>query len=172
VADLEDDIEAIAEAVRNDEDGFTPPDELTAEPSPLSAQNLAAQIAQMTMGQKLKLALRGNREARAILMRDTSTMVQRFLIENPRLTDDEIVSIAKSRTIVSEILARIAKNREWSTIYLVRLALVQNPRTPLPMSLTMVPTLQDRDLRLLAKSKSIPGAVAAAARRLMITRSL
>lgn len=170
MADLDEDIEGIAEAVRTDQDGYTPPEEMTAEPSPADAKNLAAQIADMTMGQKLKLALRGNREARAILMRDTSTMVQRFLLENPRLTDDEIVSIAKSRIIVSEILGRIAKNREWANIYLVRVALVQNPRTPLPIALTMVPTLQDRDLRLLAKSKSVPSAVAASARRLMMTR--
>lgn len=170
MAHIDEDIEALAESVRNDEDGYTPPDELIAEPAPESAKNLAAQIAEMSMGQKLKLALRGNREARAILMRDTSTMVQRFLIENPRLTDDEIVSIAKSRIIVSEILGRIAKNREWASIYLVRVALVQNPRTPLPIALGMVPTLQDRDLRLLGKSKGVPTAVSQAARRLMMTR--
>ncbi len=170
MGDLDADIDALADAVRNDTDGYAPPEELTIEPAPVGANNLAAQIANMTMGQKLKLALRGNREARAILTRDTSTMVQRFLIENPRLSDDEIVNIAKSRTIVSEILARIAKNREWMGIYLLRVALVQNPRTPLAISLTIVPTLQDRDLRLLAKSKNVPSAVAGMARRIMLSK--
>jgi hypothetical protein len=124
----------------------------------------------MSMAQKLKLALRGNREARAILTRDTSTMVQRFLIENPRLSDDEIANIAKSRTIVAEVLGRIAKNREWLGIYLVRVALVNNPRTPLPIALSLVSTLQERDQRVLAKSHSVPTAVAQAARRIMMSR--
>lgn len=167
MAELEEDIDAIAEAVRNDQDGYTPPDELIDEPAPITAKNLSAQIAEMSMGQKLKLALRGNREARAILMRDTSVMIQRFLLENPRLTEDEVVSIAKSRIMVSEVLAKIAKNREWMGNYQVRLALVCNPRTPLALSLSFVPMLQERDLRMLAKSHNVPSAVVSTARRIV-----
>jgi hypothetical protein len=168
VPEGDEDIEAIAEAVRKDEDGYTPPEEMTAEPAPVTAMNLAARISLMTTSQKLKLALRGNRETRTILIRDTSVMVQRFLVENPRLTDDEIVSIAKSRTIVSEVLAKIARNREWMRNYLVRHALVNNPRTPIGISIGLVSTLQERDLRTLAKSHSVQSAVAATARRILM----
>lgn len=161
-------LEAIAEAVRNDEDGYIPPEEMTAEPAPVTALNLAAQISLMTIPQRLKLALRGNREARAILMRDTSVMVQRFLIENPRLSEDEIVNIAKTRTMVSEVLGRIARNREWMRNYLVRLALVNNPRTPVGISVSIVPSLQERDQRMLAKSHSVQSIVATTARRILV----
>jgi hypothetical protein len=171
VADFEEEFAAIADAVRNDTDGFTPPQELITEPAPEPAQNLAAKIGQMTVAQKLKLALRGNRETRAILMRDTSVMVQRFLIENPRLTDDEIVSIAKSRIVVSEILTKLSRNREWMRNYLVRHALVQNPRTPSAIAVGLVPTLQERDQRLLAKSHSVPSVVAGAARRILMGKN-
>ena len=170
MSDLEEDIEAIAEAVRNDEDGFTPPEAMIVEPTPELTKNLAALIGEMSMGQKLKLALRGNRETRMILMRDTSVMIQRFLLENPRLTEDEIVNIAKSRIIVSEVLAKIAKNREWVRIYQVRLALTTNPRTPIGIAVGFVPTLQDRDLRLLAKSHNVPSAVTSVARRIMMSK--
>jgi hypothetical protein len=170
VSDLEEDVEALAEAVRNDTDGYTPPEDMTAEPAPVPAKNLAALIGEMTMGQKLKLALRGNRETRAILMRETSTIIQRFLIENPRLTEDEIVNIAKSRIIVTEILARIAKNREWAANYQIRHALVTNPRTPIALAMNFVPTLQDRDLRMLAKSHNVPSAVVSTARRILMSR--
>jgi hypothetical protein len=124
----------------------------------------------MSMGQKIKLALRGNREARNILIRDTSVIIQRFLLENPRLSDDEVASIAKSRIMVAEILGKIAKNREWMGVYSVRHALVHNPRTPLAIALGLVPTLHDRDLRMLAKSHSVQSAVAAAARRIMMAK--
>jgi hypothetical protein len=172
VPDEEYDIEAIAEAVRTDQDGYTPPEEMTAEPAPVPALNLAAQIAQLTMPQKLKLALRGNREARAILMRDSSIMVQRFLIENPRLTEDEVVSICKSRTIDSEILSKVAKRREWMRNYQVRHALVTNPRTLTGLAVGLVATLQDRDLRMLTKSHNVPSAVVATARRIVMGRGL
>jgi hypothetical protein len=170
VAELEEDIEALAEAVRNDTDGYQPPEELIADPAPVPAKNLAAQIGEMTMGQKLKLALRGNRETRGLLMRETSTIIQRFLIENPRLTEDEVVSITKSRIMVTEILARIAKNREWAGNYQIRYALVTNPRTPIALAMGFVPTLQDRDLRMLAKSHNVPSAVVSTARRILMSR--
>lgn len=168
--DVEEDLEAIAAAVRKDEDGYTPPDEMIAEPSPVTAMNLAARISLMSIPQKLKLALRGNRETRAILIRDTSVMVQRFLLENPRLTEDEVVSIAKSHTIVSEILGRIAKNREWMGNYLVRHALVGNPRTPIGIAVGLVKTLQERDQRMLAKSHNVPTAVVSTARRILMSK--
>lgn len=171
MVDGEEDIEAIAEAVRNDEDGYTVPEEMVVEPSPVTAMNLASRISLMTIPQRLKLALRGNREVRMILMRDTSVMIQRFLVENPRLTEDEIVSIAKTRTMVSEVLARIARNREWMRNSLVRLALVNNPRTPIGIAVAIVPTLQERDQRLLAKSHSVQTAVAATARRILMGKA-
>ena len=167
----EEDFAAIEDAVRNDTDGYTPPEEMITEPAPEPAQNLAAKIGQMSIAQKLKLALRGNREARAILMRDTSVMVQRFLIENPRLTEDEVVSIAKSRIIVSEVLTKVARNREWMRNYLVRHALVANPRTPAGIAVGLVATLQERDQRLLAKSHSVPAVVATTARRLLMGKN-
>ena len=114
--------------------------------------------------------LRGNRETRTVLIRDTSVMVQRFLIENPRLTEDEVATIAKSRNIVSEILGRIAKNREWMRNYLVRQALVGNPRTPIGIAVGLVATLQERDQRMLAKSHNVPSAVTSTARRILMSK--
>jgi hypothetical protein len=164
--DEEEDLEAVARAVLNDEDGYSPPPELINEPSPPS-KNLAAEIAALRMGQKLKLALRGNRDVRTILMRDPSVMVQRFLIENPRLTEEEVIAMAKSRTVDAEILGRIAKRQDWLRNYQVRLSLVTNPKTPQAVAMRFVSGLLDRDVRMLAKSRNVPSAVTGAARRIV-----
>jgi len=170
----DEDIEAIAEIVLRGEDDYVLPEELVTEPVEPVAQppekNLAAQIAEMGMGQRLKLALRGNREARTILMRDPNRMVQRFLIQNPRLTDDEVIMMAKNRNFDREILGRIGSRKEWARNYQVRLALVTNPKTPLNVAISFVSTLLERDVRLLAKNKNIPAAVTGKAKRLMSER--
>ena len=170
----EEDIEAIAEVVLRGEDDYVLPEELVEEPVEPVAQppdrNLAAQIREMGVGQRLKLALRGNREARQILMRDTNRIIQRFLIQNPRLTDDEVIMIAKNRNFDREILARIGSKKEWARNYQVRLALVTNPKTPLNVAIGFVSTLLERDIRLLAKNKNIPAAVTGKAKRLIQER--
>lgn len=162
----EEELEAIARAVANNEDGYEPPAHLIQEPAPPS-RNLAAEIAAMRMGQKLKLALRGNRDVRAVLMRDPSAMVQRFLIENPRLTEEEVIAMAKSRTVDAEILGRIAKRQDWLRNYQVRLSLVTNPKTPQAVAMRFVSGLLERDIRMLAKSRNVPSAVTTAARRIV-----
>ena len=53
--------------------------------------------------------------------------------------------------------------------YQIRLALTTNPKTPVVISMRQVPTLSERDIRLLAKSKNVPQAVASQCRRIMFT---
>ena len=163
----EEDLEAVVQAVLRDEDGYAPPAELVNEPAPPLSKNLAAEIAAMKMGKKLKLALRGNREVRGILVREHSPMILRLLIQNPRLTEEEVIAIAKSRTVDAEILASVSKRNEWIRNYQVRLALVTNPKTPLGVAMRFVASLLDRDIRLLAKSRNVSGGVVSAARRIV-----
>jgi hypothetical protein len=170
----DEDLEATAAAVLKGEDGYDPPPALIEEPPPPTAEpterNLQYTIMAMSVGQRLKLALKGNRDARTILMRDPNVIVQRFLVENPRLTDEEVIAMSKSRTLDAEILGRVAKRPEWTRNYQVRLALVTNPRTPLPIAIRFVQTLADRDIRALAKNRNVSAVIASTARRVVATR--
>jgi hypothetical protein len=134
-------------------------------------QNLQARIALMKVGERLKLALKGGRDARTILIRDPSRLVQRFVLQNPRISDEEVVAVAKNRTSDRELLEIISKKKEWLNNYQVRLSLVTNPKTPTTIAVRYVNTLLVRDLRLLAKSKNVPVAVNGAAKRIVIERS-
>jgi hypothetical protein len=127
--------------------------------------NLYAVIQKMSVYQKIKLARLGNREARGLLVRDRNKVVAVAAVMSPKLTDNEIVTIAQSRNVSDEVLRIIAHNRQWTRTYKVKLALAQNPKTPQPLAMGLVSQLQDSDLAGLMKSKDVPAAIATHARR-------
>lgn len=168
----EEDLDRLAEDIRAGRDHIQVPRELVDEfeekPTPEERQSLQAQIKEMNTGAKLKLAMHGNREARSILARDTSLMIRRYVLQNPRISDEEIVMMARNRQIDRELLDLICRNNEWLNNYQVRMAIVSNPKTPIAIALKYVGTLHMRDLRLMAKSKNIPTAVNSAAKRIVL----
>jgi len=166
--------EAVAELVRTivaGSDTIGVPAELMEEPDaavPPPPRSLYAQILTMGIAEKLKLALRGNKDARNILIRDASKMIRRFVMQNPRISDAEVIAVARNRSSDEELLRIIVDSREWMRNYQVRLALATNPKTPLPVALKLIPTLGERDLRFIAKSRNVSQAVVANARRLLL----
>ncbi len=127
-------------------------------------------IQDMTVAEKIKLAMKGDKEARTILIQDGNRMVQLAVLDNPRITESEIVNICRSRNVDDEVLRRIANSREWSKLYQVRVSLVNNPRTPVAVSMRFVSTLMANDLKMLATSKSVPTAIVTAAKRAIAKR--
>jgi hypothetical protein len=129
------------------------------------------EIQGLPLPEKIKLAMTGDKEARGILIKDSNKQVQEAVLDNQRLTDHEVVAIVTSRLIPEEILRKIADNRNWVKYYQVRLGLVNNPKTPLPISLKLVDTLMLADLKRLGKSKGVPNVIASAATRLAIKKA-
>ncbi len=161
---------ALARRIEAGEDGIEVPAELVEEREEQKAplpQSLYAQILGMTIGQKIKLAIRGNGDARNILIRDTNKMIRRFVLQNPRITEEEILMLAKDRNVDEEILRLIADSREWTKVYAVRQALVENAKTPSGKALQLLPSLGEREISRLAKSKQVPSVIAVQARRIL-----
>ncbi len=129
------------------------------------AESLLKTLQKMKMIEKMRLATTGDREVRNYLIRDPSRLIQLAVISNPRISDTEVTAIANSKSVDEEVLRRIANNREWMRMYQVRSALAKNPKTPLPIALKMVPTLQAQDLKVISRSKTVPIAIAQAAQR-------
>ena len=162
----------LARRIKAGEDGIAVPAELVEEPEERKApppENLYAQILRMPMAGKIKLALRGNRDARLILIRNTNKLLRRFVLLNPRIGEDEVIAVTRNKSADDELLRMIAERREWMRNYQVRLGLATNPKARLPVALRQVGTLEERDLRIIAKSKNVPAAVSAQARRLLMT---
>jgi hypothetical protein len=162
--------EAIAAAVEAGTDTIAVPAELLEERATPPEPTLLQRIQAMSIAEKIKLALRGNREARVHLIRDPNRLIRRFVLQNPRLGEDEILMLAKNRSTDDELLRLIAASREWTRNYQIRFALVTNPKTPIALALRFVGALADRDVRGLAKSKNVPTAVANAAKRIILQK--
>ena len=125
--------------------------------------SLFQKIQSMTVAEKIDLARNAPKEARTILLRDTNKVVQIAVITSPKITESEIIAIANNKQVSDEVLREIAMNREWLRNYQVRLALVNNPKTPLSIAMTQIPYINQRDLSMLAKSRAIPRPIIVAA---------
>ena len=134
------------------------------------AKSLLQRIQEMPVSEKVKLAMTGDKESRTILLKDNNKQIQEAVLSSPQITDAEIVAIANSRTISEELLRKVADNRQWVKNYQIRLGLVNNPKTPVPISLKLVRSLMLNDLKRLAKSKAVASAIISVAQREVVKR--
>jgi hypothetical protein len=141
--------------------------EETTELSDQQKQSLFQKIQRMPVSEKIKLALRGNKEARSLLVRDPNKIVATSVARSPKLTDGEVLKICQSRSVCEEVLRIISNNKEWTRNYQIKLELANNPKTPLPTAIKFIGFLRDSDLRMLTLSKNIPYALSAAAKRVL-----
>jgi hypothetical protein len=122
---------------------------------------------QLTVMAKLRLATMGNAFARAMCIRDSVKIVALAAVNSPGMTDNEVIKYSANRTLVSEVIMVIANTREWTKLYAVKVNLVNNAKCPLPTSMKFLPFLRDRELRNVARSRSVPSALVAQAKKLV-----
>ena len=132
---------------------------------------ILTQILRMNMKDRMKLAMKGDREARSILIRDPNRVVAKAVIENPRITEQEVEKIAAMRSVQEEIIRYIANNRHWAHNYPIMHNLARNPRTPIQQAFTILTRLQMRDLQALSKNRNVSEAIRKQAMRLVSTRN-
>jgi hypothetical protein len=133
--------------------------------------SMIRRIMLMNPKDRLKLAMKGDREARGILIRDSNKVVCCAVIKNPRITDPEIENIAAMRTVAVEALRLISMNRAWARLYPVIHALTRNPRTPIPMAIGILPRIRTKDLLNLSQNRNVSEQVRRQAQRLAQARS-
>lgn len=133
--------------------------------------SLIRRIMFMTVKDRVKLGMKGDREARGILIRDANKVVASAVIHNPRITDKEVENIAAMRTVSDEVLRLIAMNRAWARSYTIIHNLARNPRTPIATALGILPRIHAKDLQALTQNRNVPEAVRRQAFRLVKTRA-
>jgi hypothetical protein len=126
---------------------------------------LEAEIAAMNTNQKMQLAMRGDRTARTLLFKDLNKNLQGFVVQNPRITLDEVRSIAANRLANPEVLNTIAAHKDWGGNPNIVVALVRNPKTPATTAARLIDKVPIAEVRRLAKATDVPRAVTAAARK-------
>ena len=142
-----------------------------AEPDAARRQTLIQRIAKMTVAQRVQYAIKGGSDARRTLIRDSNKVVQRAVLQSPRLTDQEVEAFASMSSLTDEILRLIANNRAFRKNYVVVRNLINNPKTPLDVTLHMLPMLNPQDLKRLSTNKNIPETLRTTAFKLQRTRA-
>jgi hypothetical protein len=126
------------------------------EPDAAKRETLMQRVAQMSVVQRLTLALKGGRTERLMLIRDPNKLVQRSVLQSPKLTDSEVEGFAAMTNLSKEVLRTIASMRTFMKNYTIAKNLVNNPKTPLDVSLHLFPRLTSTDLVKLTTNKNIP----------------
>lgn len=130
--------------------------------------SLVQQLAKMGFTERLRAAVKGSREMRALLIRDPNRMIAAAVLSSPKLSEQEVEAFAKMATINEEILRIIGSNRAWTKSYGITVALTRNPKTPIGLSLNMMARLNDRDVQALSMDRNVPEPLRAAARRKVV----
>jgi hypothetical protein len=141
-----------------------------AEPDAARRQTLLQRIAKMSVAQRVQYAIKGGSEARRTLIRDNNKVVQRAVLQSPRLTDQEVEAFASMSSLTDEILRMIAGNRAFRKNYVVVRNLINNPKTPLDVTLHILPMLNAQDLKRLTMNKNVPETLRTSALKLQRTR--
>jgi len=133
--------------------------------------SLIKRIMFMSVKDRVKLAIKGDREARGILIRDSNKIVATGVIHNPRLTDHEVENISAMRTVAEEVLRLIGMNNSWARSYTIIHNLARNPRTPMATAVHILPRIRTKDLKAIALNRNVSEAVRRQAYRLSEMRT-
>jgi hypothetical protein len=156
--DHREDVENDAKIAADDFDGFDA--EIMAEE--LSKYQLSLHL---KVAEKIKMGLTGDKEWRSLLIKDANKLVQGAVLKNPRITDGEIIMVAKNKQSSDEMIRLILLNKDWMKLYEVKKALVWHPKTPLPKALRLIGLLTLKDLKELARSRNVQTAISTSARK-------
>jgi len=163
------DLDKLIKETFQSEDNFSneflvdPDDELSAH----RRTSIGNRIRRMRVLDKMRLALKGNVEARQILIKSPNKMIQECVLRNPRTTIEEVIKIAKDKTMREELIRLVTQNKEWTKNYEVLHHLCWNPKTPITVALKYLDHLNLKDVIAISKSKQVPGILTMAARKVV-----
>jgi len=128
-------------------------------------ETVTQKLQKMNFTQRLKAAVKGSKEMRMVLVRDTNKMIAAAVMSSPKMTEQEIEAIAGMASVSEDVLRMISNNRGWMKNYKVALRLVKNPKTPIAVSMNLLPRVMERDMVGLSTDRNVPEQLRIAARK-------
>lgn len=163
-----------APALIEEEETPAPPAEAEApgevEEVPEEKLSKYQQALELGVADKIKMAMTGDKEWRSIFLRDSNKLVSSAALKNPRITDGEVLALAKLKTTSDELIRIILLNKDWVKSYEMKKALALHPRTPINKALRFMSLFHEKDIKTIAKSKDLPAAIVNNARRMMLAK--
>jgi hypothetical protein len=141
-----------------------------AEPDAQKRETLLQKLGRLRVVERVQLALKGNRDERLLLIRDPCKVVQRAVLQSPQLSEREVESYASMASLSEEALRLISMSRKYRKNYTIVRALMFNPKTPLEITLHLLPHLKAQDLKIMTSNKNVADTLRTAAFRLQRQR--
>jgi len=142
-----------------------------AEPDPGKRETLLQKLSRLRVVERVQLALKGGRGERLLLIRDPCKVVQRAVLQSPQLSEQEVEGFANMASLTDETLRLIAGNRRYRKNYTILRALMFNPKTPLEVTLHLLPHMRPQEIKFLTTNKNVADTLRTAAMRLQRQRS-
>ena len=111
------------------------------------------------MAERVRVARQGDRSARSLVLRQQDKTLHTVLLNNTKLTPNEVALMVSKSSLDPTLIKRIAATREWTSHRAVARALVCNPRLPLPQAIRLLRGLNENDLRQLSRSGTLRSGV-------------
>jgi hypothetical protein len=140
-------------------------------PEPANEEDKAStvqKLSSMSVPHKVKAAMKGTREMRAILIRDPNKLVAMAVLSSPKVTETEVESYARMGSVGEDVLRTIGQTRAWIKSYGVVSALVKNAKTPVALSMNLLNRLTEADVRRVSIDRNVPEPLRIAARRKLV----
>ena len=112
-------------------------------------------ISNLDIKGRIALAMRGGKEERSILIRDSTKLVSLAVLDSPKVSETEVEGYALQKNVLESVLRAIPLKRKFAKNYNIMRNLVFNPRTPLDLSLTLMKNLLVHDLKNLSGNKEV-----------------
>jgi hypothetical protein len=167
----EEPIADLLEKAASEPNDAPPPALMESEKTDEKKLSIFSQILVMSVSDKVKLAFKGGKTERVILVRDHNKLVCSAVMRNPRMSELEVEGIATMRNVEEEVLRIISMKREWSSKYNIAVSLARNPKCPVGVVLSLINRLTLRDLKGLKDDKGVSDTVRSLARKMYLQRS-
>ncbi len=125
-------------------------------------------LSTLSVMDRMKLAMKGTREQRSQLIRDSNKLVSAAVLSSPKLSETEVEAFAKMANVSEEVLRVISMNRTWMKNYGVAVGLARNPKTPQGISMHLLHRLNERDVKMISIDRNVPESLRLAARKIAL----
>lgn len=105
---------------------------------------------------RMHKAMTADKDALGASLKDPSGKVVMALLSNPNITEDHLYVLAKRRDLPGDVLEAIGGRKFSAEGQRVKLALVNNPRTPRRVALGFLRSIELRDVAFVTRNKMLP----------------
>lgn len=124
-------------------------------------------IGRLTLGEAVALSRMAHRPLIRSLGAASRVEVQIALLDNPYLIENDILVMVSRADTPRAVVVAILGHRRWGLCYAVRLGCTVHQNTPLPLALSTLVQLKQKDLREISKRPDVSQEVRSAAASLL-----